>query len=293
MIEQFIIQQKKRLAAQREAYLKAYSSHSARLNHATQYTLSNSGKQLRALLVFAAGEISKAPIPLLERAAWSLELIHTYSLIHDDLPAMDNANLRRGQASCHQKFCEATAILTGDALLTNAFAWLAESPITNQGDAHKILNAIAHLSKASGSLGMVAGQSLDLFEVPNSIQQLTQVHQLKTGALFEAAVMIGCELGESSLEKKEALQAFVSHLGLAYQIQDDVLDKTSSTESLGKPVHLDDNNDKVTFITLLGLDKARELMSQTFMKAQEALNPLGSDAKLLALLSSLIENRHH
>lgn len=293
MIDAFLQQNQNTLNEQLNAYFDTYSSSCPQLNDACRYVLAKPGKQLRAHILFATGHLARAPEQLLNRAALAIELVHTYSLIHDDLPAMDNAELRRGQASCHNKFSEATAILVGDGLLTNAFSWLSSCPTSNDEDKLKLMACIAHLSQAAGSLGMVAGQSLDLNAKPVDVDALSKTHQLKTGAMFEASVLMGAVLGDVSSKNKEQLRLFIKHLGLAYQIQDDILDEIASTDTLGKPALADKNNDKITYVSLLGLNQAKVMMTETFSNASEALKGLEGDTQYLEQICKRIESRMH
>lgn len=251
-----------------------------RLAQAMSYSLLAGGKRLRPILVIAAYEIfsngSRDPLPL----ACAFEYIHTYSLIHDDLPAMDDDDLRRGQLTCHRRFDEATAILAGDALLTEAFGLLARAyasePAINQ-------TLIAELARAAGCLGMVGGQMLDIQATaqPADPALLERIHSLKTGALIAAAVRCGAILGGAGREDLDRLGAFGRSAGLAFQVADDIQDVTESAESMGKATGKDAARGKVTFPGLLGLEEARNRLRRLCQEAMECIERFGPKAEPL------------
>ncbi|ARN73469.1 polyprenyl synthetase family protein [Oceanicoccus sagamiensis] len=271
------------------------SDYLARLQQAMHYSLVNGGKRVRPVLVYAAanaidpGAISASNA---DKVACAVEMIHAYSLIHDDLPAMDDDDLRRGQPTCHKAFDEATAILAGDALQSRAFELLTEleeCPATTQLELLKILTA------ASGQQGMVGGQAIDLNAVDQSIdlQHLETIHRLKTGALIRAAVAMGATLAKASPQQLQALDQYAQAIGLAFQVQDDILDIESDTATLGKTQGADEALNKPTYPALLGLDGAKDKAQQLHQQALDALAELGENAGTLRDLSSYIISRTH
>ncbi|MBW1896037.1 MAG: polyprenyl synthetase family protein [Deltaproteobacteria bacterium] len=259
-----------------------------RLVSAMRYSLEAGGKRLRPILCIAASEAvggleESAVMP----AACALELIHTYSLIHDDLPAMDNDNLRRGKPTCHIAFDEATAILAGDALLTAAFEVLAVAGRRMENNGTKWLEVIEVISRAAGYSGMVQGQMMDLSAEGRTIlaEELEGLHRLKTGALIEASVKAGAVLGGGHSQQVDALGAYGRHIGLAFQLADDILNIEGKPEILGKPVGSDQVQDKATGPALMGLEqakaRARELISRA-VDEMKAFGPLGEPLAALA-----------
>lgn len=223
---------------------------------AMQYSLSNGGKRIRPVLALefakACGGTRDDCLPF----ACALEYIHTYSLIHDDLPCMDNDDLRRGKPSCHKKFGESTALLAGDALLTHAFEIISGCDLPDD----KKVTAISLLAQNSGVCGMIGGQVIDLlFEKGNpGIKELLTVYKLKTGALISAACLLGCISAGATEEQMNAASKFAYSLGIAFQIQDDILDIIGDEEKLGKPIGSDADNQKTTYVSLTGIEKARQ-----------------------------------
>ena len=252
------------------------------------------GKRLRAMLAYATAEALEADLDCVDAAAAALELIHAYSLVHDDLPAMDDDDLRRGQPTCHRAFDEATAILAGDALQALAFEIIAEP--AELLDAEQRLQMVELLAQASGSHGMCGGQAMDLQAVGRQldIAQVEAMHIRKTGALIRASVLLACcvrpELPEA---EHQALDHFAKCLGLAFQIQDDVLDEDGHTEQLGKQAGADRHRNKPTFTAVLGLAAARERALELFDEARASLAPLGERAHSLAALSLWVQQRRH
>ncbi len=228
-----------------------------RVIDAMRYSALSGGKRLRPFLVVTTGDLYGVPHERSLRAAAALEMIHCYSLIHDDLPAMDDADLRRGKPSVHKEYDEATAILAGDGLLTQAFEVMAD-PETHP-DAQTRTRLVSELAVAAGPAGMVGGQMIDLSPDRDGldITGITELQALKTGALIAYGCTAGCILGGGSDEDRAALSAYSRDIGLAFQIADDILDATASEEDLGKPAGQDDAMDKATFVKLLGLDGAK------------------------------------
>lgn len=260
-----------------------------RLHDAMRYATLGGGKRVRPLLVFAAGELSNAPPERLAIAACAVELIHVYSLVHDDLPCMDNDVLRRGRPTCHIEFDEATALLVGDSLQTLAFELLASHPLGQ----HQ-LEMIVLLAQASGSCGMAGGQAIDLAAVGKPLEQaeLELMHALKTGALIRAAVLLGALAGTPLRpEERQQLDRFAKRAGLLFQVVDDILDCTANTATLGKTAGKDAAADKPTYVTLLGLDAAREYAQDLRHEALAALSGFGARARRLTELADFICHR--
>lgn len=267
---------------------------SLELKTAMEYTLLNrNGKRIRPLLICATGSIFEAPWQNLAIAACAVELIHTYSLIHDDLPCMDNADLRRGKPTCHKAFGEGMAVLTGDALHTLAMQTIAchSAPLKDG----KRLEMIKVLANACGPYGMAAGQALDIsvmHDLTISQDLLVDIYQLKTGALISACVELGRLAGNDDDERhKTALREYANNLGLAFQIQDDILDVEASTEALGKQPGKDGENDKATYPKLVGLAASKAKVELLYERALEAINYLGERAHLLRELTRLMLRR--
>jgi farnesyl diphosphate synthase len=263
----------------------------ARLHGAMRYATLGGGKRVRPLLVFAAGEVSGAAPEPLAAAACAVELIHAYSLVHDDLPCMDDDVLRRGRPTCHVEYDEATALLVGDSLQTLAFELLAHPGLADPG---RQLEMIALLAHASGSRGMAGGQAIDLESVGRALEQpeLELMHALKTGALIRAAVLLGALCGRPlATEEREGLDRFAKRAGLLFQVVDDILDCTASTATLGKTAGKDEAADKPTYVSLLGLDGARDYASLLRADALAALAPCGPRAARLQALADFICHR--
>jgi len=283
-----------------EQQLEALFNHPAlepRLPEAMRYGLLNGGKRLRPALVYLSHRLcsrNRPPEPLTDRAAVAIECIHSYSLIHDDLPAMDDDDLRRGKPTCHIAYDEATAILAGDALQCLAFEQLSE--VIDPALALRQLNMMRVLARASGFEGMVAGQAFDLCHVGQmlSLEQLQAMHACKTGALITAAVELGAlSAGETEGERLEHLRRFGALIGLAFQVQDDLLDIEGDTTTLGKPQGSDQAQNKPTYPALLGLEGAREKLHRLHHEAVSILRTLGPDAEALIALTDYIVARDH
>lgn len=243
------------------------------LLQAMRYSSLQGGKRFRALLLYSCGHACGVnDDALLDAGACAVELIHAYSLIHDDLPAMDNSNLRRGKPTCHLAFDEATAILAGDALQALAFEVLAAQPAILSTE--KRLNMVIELAKACGTRGMAGGQALDLRsgQIDLTLDELIHLHRLKTGALIECSALIGA-LGVDTLPptQLQAIHEYAKHLGLAFQIKDDMLDVASDTETLGKPKGIDHINQKTTFVSLLNYEGAETFLLHEYERAIQAL----------------------
>jgi farnesyl diphosphate synthase len=283
-----------RTEAALEARLPRADAEPHALHAAMRYATLNGGKRLRAALVYATGEALGARTELLDVPACALELIHAYSLVHDDLPAMDNDDLRRGKPTVHKAFDEATAILAGDALQTLAFEILAHDPALAVAPAQQ-LAMIAELARASGSLGMAGGQAIDLGAVGSALtlDQLEAMHARKTGALICAAVALGALTANAEAATRVRLDDYARAIGLAFQIVDDVLDVESDTATLGKPQGSDAERAKPTYPALLGLDEAKKLAADCHRRALESLVPLGDNGAILRAIADFIIQRRH
>ena len=272
-----------------ENYFSVCQTPASRLLEAMRYSvLAPRAKRLRPALVYAAGKMLGADLNLLDAPAAAVEMIHTYSLIHDDLPAMDNDDLRRGYPTCHQQFDEATAILAGDTLQMLACDILsdAENGLTE----NQQLACIRLLAKESGISGMAAGQMIDLLSENKKInlEDLIQMHQLKTAAMIKASLCLGAIAAHAEKNIFEILDTFAMHMGLAFQIQDDILDIESSTEILGKTAGKDTVQHKTTFPFLIGLDASKEKAKLLYQTALDTLNQLPGDTQELKVLAKLM-----
>lgn len=291
-IQAFITTQSQRIDNILIHYLSNIEQTSSKLLKAMQYAVFNGGKRLRPTLVYATGIALDIPLEKLDNTAAAIELIHTYSLIHDDLPAMDDDDLRRGKPSCHRAFDEATAILAGDALQPLAFQILAELS-EHLCNSQQKLNLVITLAKACGAQGMAGGQSLDL-EATDKIISLTEIetiHSLKTGCLIEACCEMPCIIANATSQQKISLQQYSRALGLAYQIHDDLLDIESTTEKLGKKAGSDIINQKSTYPSILGVNESKLRLQQTFNDAISALSVFGDEANILRALAEFVVSR--
>ncbi|RVU83261.1 geranyl transferase [Leucothrix sargassi] len=265
---------------------------SSKLHEAMRYSALAGGKRIRPSLVYASGQALNIPIAALDRIAVAIECIHAYSLIHDDLPAMDDDDLRRGQPTAHKAFDEATAILSGDALQAYAFDWLSE-PIEGLKAEHQ-LKLIKVLSAASGSRGMVGGQAIDLASVGVALseEQLEVMHAHKTGALIRASVLMPSYCSDAvTTEQRDALTRYADAIGLAFQVQDDILDIESDTETLGKQQGSDLAANKPTYPSILGMAGAKQKLNSLHDEALNALSGFGSEADLLRNIARFIVKR--
>ena len=279
---------------QLEAGLASLSCTDSVLAEAMNYALTNGGKRLRPYLVYITCEALGGSREQANTAAIAIEMLHSYSLVHDDLPAMDDDDLRRGKPTCHIVYGEATAILVGDALLTAAFELLANACELTE---HQRLKLIQLLSKAAGASGMVAGQSIDLSHVGQymNLEQLSNMHRHKTGALIQAAVLMGAVCAQTEIEPRleNALIQYAEAIGLAFQVQDDILDIKGDPELLGKPQGADIALNKPTYPALLGLDGAQQEADRLIAKAHLALQEVDANTEKLASLADFIVNRQY
>jgi farnesyl diphosphate synthase len=272
-------------------FLPAAASRPAKLHEAMRYTTLGGGKRVRPLLVHAAGELFGAGDDAVARAACAVEMIHVYSLVHDDMPCMDDDALRRGKPTVHVAYDEATALLVGDALQAQAFEVLAGA-----GDVApaRLVTMLRLLAEAAGSAGMCGGQAIDLDSVGISLtlEELERMHQLKTGAMLRVSVLLGALCGKDlSPQELDALKDYSRAIGLAFQVVDDVLDATADSATLGKTAGKDAAANKPTYVSILGLEPSKALAEQLRRQAHEALTPFGEQALRLRELADLIVQR--
>ena len=279
-----------------DRWLPIPSGPEAHLQEAMRYSvIGGGGKRVRPVLVYAAGKALNIEEDQLDACACAVEIIHAYSLIHDDLPAMDDDDLRRGKPTCHKEYDEATAILAGDALQAFAFEILAADTALQTSPSNRI-EMIKLLAKASGSVGMAGGQAIDLDAVGKSLklEELENMHLLKTGALIRASVLLGAMCSPNvQASKLEALDTYAHCVGLSFQIHDDVLDVTADTETLGKPQGSDEEQNKPTYPSLLGLEGAQQRALELHNRAIQALEVFDESADILRKLSAYIIERGH
>ncbi len=290
-IEEFMQEVNRDVDAALDALVPAAETEPKLLHEAIRWSLFGNGKRIRPAIVFAAGETFGADPKGLSRAAAAIEMIHTFSLIHDDLPAMDDDDLRRGRQTCHVKFGEATAILAGDALQTLAFKVLAEDEGLTLGVRVRL---IADIASASGTpTGMVAGQQLDLDAEGRvvAIDELDAIHSRKTGALIAVSAKTGAIIGGASADEMAAIQQYASRIGLLFQITDDLLDVTQATETLGKTAGKDIAAKKATYPRHFGVDNTRKMANAIRDEAYSALSVIDRDTSMLSSLTDLIVNR--
>ena len=281
-----------------EKYFNFPHGDEKRVSEAMHYSLSCGGKRLRPFLVYSTAKLFGVEFADSLPIAMALEMLHTYSLIHDDLPAMDNDDFRRGVPTCHKKFDEATAILAGDGLLTYAFEILS-SPQTSF-DTQIRCKLISLLAKAAGAFeGMIAGQMLDLSatqytaQTPNAEDIINHIEEMKTGRLLRYAVEAGATLGNAPFDMKNKLLSYARKIGIAFQITDDILDVTGDAKVVGKTLHKDNIQNKLTFINLYGLEKSQQMAGQLINEAINELSVFGDKAKSLILLAQYIITRNH
>lgn len=264
----------------------------AQLGEAMRYAVLDGGKRLRPLLVLGAAEAVDGNLDAAVRAGCAVELIHAYSLVHDDMPCMDNDVLRRGKPTVHVAFGEATALLAGDALQALAFELLAPA---DAGVPARTQAALCRLlARAAGHSGMAGGQAIDLAAVGKSLteEELRHMHRLKTGALLQASVMMGAACGEPDARACQGLESYGRALGLAFQVVDDILDVTADSATLGKTAGKDAAQDKPTYVSLLGLDRARAYAGELLEQARAALGTTGlADTRALLALAEMVVHR--
>jgi len=290
-----IAQLQDRVEARLEACLPGPEEEPPRLHQAMRYAVLDGGKRFRPLLVYAAGEALGVSPDVLDAPAIAVELVHCFSLVHDDLPAMDDDDLRRGRATVHVAFDEATAILAGDALHVLAFEALVANPqLADEPEAR--LDMVRVLARACGSRGMTGGQAMDLAAEGQQLTeaQLETLHSRKTGDLIRASILLACAARPGlDAQRQTALERFGRRLGLAFQVTDDLLDIEGSTERLGKPQGADQALDKATYPRLLGMDGAKRKAAALYDEALEYLAPLGGAADPLRAMLDLAVHRDH
>ncbi len=288
-----LLRYRERIERALDARLPAATVAPARLHAAMRYATLGGGKRVRACLVYAAGMALGARAELLDAPACAVELLHAYSLVHDDLPCMDDDDLRRGKPSCHRAYDQATALLAGDALQTLAFEILATEPMPAVSSTQR-LEMIATLARAAGAAGMAGGQAIDLASVGKKLtpEELQDMHARKTGALIHAAVRLGALTVEApDTRLLAALDAYGHAIGLAFQIADDVLDVEGETATLGKQPGVDQARGKPTYATLLGTEGAKAKAKALLDRALESLAPLRDNGAVLAVLARYIVER--
>jgi geranylgeranyl pyrophosphate synthase len=292
-LSEFLETSRSRLEGCLDRWLPAAATHPADLHRAMRYSALAGGKRIRPTLVYASGQAVGADPGLLDAPACAIELIHTYSLIHDDLPSMDDDDLRRGKPSCHRAFDEATAILAGDALQSLAFQVLSSKRL-EQLDASIRMHMLERLAQAAGSRGMAGGQAIDLAATGRqlNIAELEDMHIHKTGALLRVSVLLGalcgCAADDARLEK---LDHYAKCIGLAFQIRDDILDVEGEVQALGKHTGMDQQRDKPTYPALMGLEPARQRARELHEEAMESLAGLDERADPLRWISAYIIER--
>ncbi|MDU2066577.1 MAG: polyprenyl synthetase family protein [Sporomusaceae bacterium] len=283
MLKDYLKEQAQFIDQELQSVVPALSAADAKLSEAMRYSLHAGGKRLRPILLMAAAEAVGGDGRAFAKVACGLEMIHTYSLIHDDLPVMDNDDYRRGKLTNHKVFGDAIALLAGDALLTEAFAVILSQP---KADPAVLCQVAREIAQAAGPAGMVGGQVVDLLSENKQIdsETLKYMHRQKTGALFRAAVRSGALLAGASTEQLASLTDYAAHFGLAFQITDDILDVVGTTEKIGKPVGSDERNHKSTYVTLYTLEGARKMAQGCVIAADQALASFGSKAQNLSQL---------
>lgn len=275
------------------AYLPSGDTPQKRVEDAMSYSLLSGGKRIRGVLVLAFYRLFCDDVRPALPFAVAMEMMHAYSLIHDDLPCMDDSGLRRGKPSCHVAFDEATALLAGDGLLTLAFETIAQPANLELIGADKVLDAIRILAHRSGTDGMIGGQMMDLLYENKKMtdEQLQLMDSKKTGALITASVEIGCALGGAGEETTKKAVIYSQKLGLAFQIMDDILDCTGDEKLLGKPVHEDVKNQKSNYITLHGIEKCKHIVDRLNRQAKHELTSTGLDVEFLCSLADMLSSR--
>lgn len=279
-----------------ERFLPPVGELPTRLHEAMRYAVLGGGKRVRPLLVHAAGVLSGAPAEALDRAACAVELIHAYSLVHDDMPCMDDDVLRRGKPTVHVAYGEALAMLVGDALQALAFEVLAGA-VDQRGGQGGVARMVGDLARAAGSLGMAGGQAIDLASVGLALTrpELEAMHRRKTGALLAVSVQLGAACGAPMPDpgRQAALERFAATVGLAFQVVDDILDVAADSATLGKTAGKDHQHNKPTYVSLMGLEPARAFARELHDQARQQLAILGPGARRLAELTELIVHRSH
>ena len=291
--KEYLKEKKKLVDKFLDDYLPKADVHPTALHEAIRYSLFAGGKRVRPVLCIASCEAVGGDIDTALPVASAIELIHTYSLIHDDLPAMDNDDYRRGRPTNHKKYGEAIAILAGDALLTMAFDMLADRKLNSRLDSASLLSIIKILASASGSAGMVGGQAADIEASGKEVNlpEVEYIHIHKTGALIRASVCIGAIAGNASKDELHVLTRYGECIGLAFQIADDILDIEGSRDEIGKDVGSDVAKEKVTYPSVIGISESKKLSKELIGKAVEAISTLGEKAEPLREIARYIVER--
>ena len=276
-----------------ELCLPPASTAPTKLHSAMRYSALDGGKRIRALLCYAAAELTDCESQIADAAACAVELIHANSLVHDDMPCMDDDDLRRGKPSCHKQFDDATALLVGDALQTLAFEVISDAKLYSNSHltAYQQMRLVNLLAKATGSNGMAGGQGIDLASVGKTLSQaeLQTMHQMKTGALIQASILLGAISANGT--QLLAIRDFANAVGLAFQVVDDILDVEADSDTLGKTAGKDADSNKPTYVSILGLSAAKQHAKTLYQQAISALAPLGSKAQRLRELAGFITQR--
>lgn len=265
------------------------------LHEAVRYSLFAGGKRLRPVLALTTAEMLGGSADDIMPAACALELIHTYSLVHDDLPAIDNDDLRRGMPTCHRKFGEAIAILAGDALLTMAFELITRCPLNGRITPGRLLKVVAEVSAAAGTAGLIGGQVVDILSAADRVSKdtLAYIHRNKTGAMYTISVRTGAILSGAGEEDLRRLTEYSGNLGMAFQITDDILDIVGDEEIMGKPAGSDIKNNKATYPALYGIERSRAMAAHEADMAIKLLEPYGQRADFLRELVRFVVNRSY
>ncbi|MBA3723056.1 MAG: polyprenyl synthetase family protein [Parachlamydiaceae bacterium] len=289
---EYLEKQGELIEKQLDRLIPEHSSPYKHLYEAARYSVLSGGKRLRPILVLATTDMLNGDLELALSPACTLEIVHTYSLIHDDLPCMDDDDYRRGKLTLHKKYSEGHAVLTGDFLLTYAFEILAEHQHLKPETKVKLISTLA---KRIGSNGMIGGQVMDIASEGKkiSLETLRLLHRNKTGALITASVEFGGIISNASEVQMESLRCYGENIGLAFQIIDDILDVTSSEAKHGRKVASDLVNEKSTYVTLLGIEKSKALAEESYQKAIDALNIFTPNGSRLKNLADFIINRNH
>jgi geranylgeranyl diphosphate synthase type II len=274
-----------------DIYLPIKDNRQKAIYESMRYSLFAGGKRIRPVLMMETFNMFNDNENSIMPFACALEMIHTYSLIHDDLPAMDDDDFRRGKPTNHKVYGDAIAILAGDGLLNKAFETVSKNISNMNIPAKKILKSIEILSDSSGTEGMIGGQVVDMFVEERNMEYLEYMHKLKTGALIRAACEIGATAGGASEKEISKLSDYAHYLGLAFQVKDDILDFTADEEELGKPVGSDEKNDKLTYVTLLGLEKSQDILEVYTEKAVSSLDIFGERAERLREIAEYLLKR--
>lgn len=294
---QWLAQAVLQVEQQLDKQLPPLQEHPSILHDAMRYAVLGSGKRVRAALVYAAGlasvvthELPEAQLEALSLAASAVELIHAYSLVHDDLPCMDDDDMRRGRPTCHIQYGEAMALLAADALQPLAFQCLARMPVAPA----LISQSVEILGKAAGSLGMVGGQVIDVVNVGNLLElsQLQQMHRMKTGAMIEASVLLGAVAVAADSVTRSALERYAAAIGLAFQVVDDILDVTADSQALGKTAGKDAQDNKPTYVSIMGLEASKQFAQELYQQALDALLPLDNSQRLRELADFIIRRSY-